>query len=191
MPPMSCRISSSCSASVSARSELPVYARMTAYMGSASFRLVYLESIGVSHDRAPMSRRKPRRIEVVLKQRHKHLRLRERSSMSPEDGEKGIEFRGDPCDQCFWDRDHDAPSRRRRAAPLRAEAQFTARYLVAVRSSVPPALVPCSPRSLSTSLDGTRSLMLEAPGGFGEDWGVTSRWRRLGVLVAALAAAAV
>src|SRR6266576_1717321 len=77
MPPMSCRISSSCSASVSARSELPVYARMTAYMGAASFRLVYLESIGVSHDRAPMSRRKPQGIEVVLKQRHKHLRLRE------------------------------------------------------------------------------------------------------------------
>src|SRR5262249_9021048 len=32
MPPMSCRISSSRSASVSARSELPAYARMTAYM---------------------------------------------------------------------------------------------------------------------------------------------------------------
>src|SRR5579862_3424190 len=40
MPPMSCRTSSSCSASASARSELPGYARMTAYIGAASFRLV-------------------------------------------------------------------------------------------------------------------------------------------------------
>src|SRR5438105_1565048 len=84
MPPMSCRISSSCSASVSARSELPVYARMTAYMRAASFHVVYPESIGVSHDRAPMSRRKPQGLEVVLEQRHEHLRLRQCAGMSPE-----------------------------------------------------------------------------------------------------------
>src|ERR1044071_5753193 len=53
MPLMSCRISSSCSASVSARSELPVYARITAYIVTASFRLVGPGSVGVSHDRAP------------------------------------------------------------------------------------------------------------------------------------------
>src|SRR4051812_21654515 len=44
MPPMSCRMSSSRSASVSARSEFPVYARITAYMVGTSFRFLDPES---------------------------------------------------------------------------------------------------------------------------------------------------
>src|SRR5215218_4971585 len=53
MPPISCRMSSSCSASLSARPELPVYARMTAYMVVTSSRRVDPSGVAVSHARAP------------------------------------------------------------------------------------------------------------------------------------------
>src|SRR5215218_2751596 len=66
MPPISCRMSSSCSASLSARSELPVYARMTAYMVVTSSRRVDPSGVAVSHDRGPKSL--PRTEAVVASQ---------------------------------------------------------------------------------------------------------------------------
>src|SRR5436305_203834 len=48
--PMTRRLSPSCSTGASASSELPAYARITAYMVATSFRLVDQQSIGVSHD---------------------------------------------------------------------------------------------------------------------------------------------
>src|SRR5579864_420237 len=51
MPPMTCRMSCSCSARVSASSEFPVYARITAYMLGTSFRFVDQKSIRNSDSR--------------------------------------------------------------------------------------------------------------------------------------------
>src|SRR5215213_9170578 len=76
MPPISCRMSSSCSASLSARSELPVYARMTAYMVVTSSRRVDPSGVAVSHDRAPKSL--PRTEAVVASQGPRRAPLRPR-----------------------------------------------------------------------------------------------------------------